>query len=273
MALYSHMVTAERVPRRGDVYYADLSGIENAIGSEQTGKRPVLVIQNNTGNQHSGTTIVATMTTKDKKFMPTHIALDNAKILPMKSIVCTEQLKTIDKTRLQDFQGNVGNVFMERVDAAIAISLGMTKNEQEKVITMGEKMEYVKIETELDGEQYDWLDIMQTQLKIFSNIKQHIVNLKCRKKELEVEIEEILTYIESTHYNAPQGYQVYKLLKERRQKRREIMNELATLEAMIEPFNTEEMCLIYQRGISKMQGVEKDVQLSSVMKELMEKVG
>ena len=70
MTLYSNMITSERTPRRGDIYYADLTGIENSIGSEQKGKRPVLVIQNNMGNQHSGTTIVAIMTTKDKKFMP-----------------------------------------------------------------------------------------------------------------------------------------------------------------------------------------------------------
>ena len=36
----------EREIRRGDIYYADLSPV---VGSEQGGIRPVLVIQNNTG--------------------------------------------------------------------------------------------------------------------------------------------------------------------------------------------------------------------------------
>lgn len=47
----------EREIRRGDIYYADLSPV---VGSEQGGVRPVLVIQNNTGNAYSPTVIVAT---------------------------------------------------------------------------------------------------------------------------------------------------------------------------------------------------------------------
>ena len=39
---------------RGEVYYAELSPV---IGSEQGGIRPVLILQNNTGNRHSPTTV------------------------------------------------------------------------------------------------------------------------------------------------------------------------------------------------------------------------
>lgn len=46
---------------RGDIYYADM---ESHIGSEQGGKRPVVVLQNNIGNRHSPTLIVATVTTR-----------------------------------------------------------------------------------------------------------------------------------------------------------------------------------------------------------------
>ena len=44
--------------RRGDIYYADLSPV---VGSEQGGMRPVLIIQNDTGNRHSPTVIAAAM--------------------------------------------------------------------------------------------------------------------------------------------------------------------------------------------------------------------
>ena len=42
--------------RRGDVFYADLNP---TIGSEQGGVRPVLIIQNNLGNQFSPTVLIA----------------------------------------------------------------------------------------------------------------------------------------------------------------------------------------------------------------------
>lgn len=42
--------------KRGEIYYADLSP---AVGSEQDGVRPVLILQNDTGNKFSSTTIIA----------------------------------------------------------------------------------------------------------------------------------------------------------------------------------------------------------------------
>ena len=46
---------------RGDMYYADLG---KGIGSEQEGYRPVVIIQNNVGNKHSPTVIIASITSK-----------------------------------------------------------------------------------------------------------------------------------------------------------------------------------------------------------------
>ena len=61
----------DRNVRRGDIYHADLDPV---FGSEQGGYRPVLVIQNNIGNQYSPTVIVAAITSKEKMKLPTHIA-------------------------------------------------------------------------------------------------------------------------------------------------------------------------------------------------------
>ena len=55
--------------RRGDIFYANL---EPVVGSEQGGVRPVVVIQNNTGNQFSSTVIVAAITARKKVRMRTH---------------------------------------------------------------------------------------------------------------------------------------------------------------------------------------------------------
>ena len=110
--------------KRGEVYVADLSG---SIGSEQRGKRPVVIVQNDIGNQHSSTVIVACITTKAKKTnMPTHIIVrmeDGA--LNRESMVMAEQLRTIDKKRLGERIGTVDKVTQLRIDKAIAVSLAI----------------------------------------------------------------------------------------------------------------------------------------------------
>ena len=60
---------------RGDIYYANM---EPHVGSEQGGERPVVVLQNDMGNKHSSTLLIATLTsTVDKKLnLPTHVLLD-----------------------------------------------------------------------------------------------------------------------------------------------------------------------------------------------------
>lgn len=109
--------------RRGDIYYADLSGIEQPRGSEQTGRRPVLVIQNDKGNQYAPTTIVAVLTSRRKRYLPTHVKLRGFTGLKRISTVCLEQIKTIDKSRLEEYRGNIGAEAMKEIEKAIAVSL------------------------------------------------------------------------------------------------------------------------------------------------------
>ena len=82
--------------RRGDIYYADLRPV---IGSEQGGIRPVLIIQNDTGNKHSPTVICAAITSRQNKAkLPTHIELRAAQYnIEKNSVILLEQLRTIDK--------------------------------------------------------------------------------------------------------------------------------------------------------------------------------
>ncbi|MGJ0846564.1 type II toxin-antitoxin system PemK/MazF family toxin [Tissierella praeacuta] len=112
---------------RGDIYYADLG---RGIGSEQNGKRPVLVIQNNIGNKYSPTVIVASITSQmTKAKIPTHVKIDGLKYgLPKDSIVLLEQIRTIDKRRLEDFVGRLDNKSMNYVDHSCGISIGLTND-------------------------------------------------------------------------------------------------------------------------------------------------
>ncbi len=107
---------------RGAMFYADLDPI---VGSEQKGIRPVLVIQNNMGNKHSPTILVAPISTKKEKLLPTHILIKQFENLRHDSIVLLEQIRVLDKSRLKGFLGILEEEQMKQVDEAILISMGL----------------------------------------------------------------------------------------------------------------------------------------------------
>lgn len=110
--------------KKGEIYYANLLP---SIGSEQQGTRPVLIIQNDVGNEHSNTVIVAMITGKAKKSLPTHVTINNTECgLPENSVVMLEQIQTLDKQRLGTFIGRVSADVMNRIDKAALCSLGIT---------------------------------------------------------------------------------------------------------------------------------------------------
>lgn len=111
--------------RRGELYFADLNPIR---GHEQGGRRPVLVIQNDIGNQFSPITIVAPLTTAfSSRIYPTEVRVAaGTGGLPEASSVLLNQIKTIDKTRLETRIGQFDARIMQEVDRAIMISLGLT---------------------------------------------------------------------------------------------------------------------------------------------------
>jgi mRNA interferase MazF len=110
--------------KRGDIFYADLSPV---VGSEQGGVRPVLIVQNDTGNKHSPTVIAAAITSQTGKArLPTHITLAAGSAgLPKDSIVLLEQVRTLDKRRLREHMGRADDRVMRQVDNAIAVSFGL----------------------------------------------------------------------------------------------------------------------------------------------------
>ena len=110
--------------RRGDIYYADLSPV---VGSEQGGMRPVLIIQNDTGNRQSPTVIGAAITSQTGKAnLPTHISLAARSCgLTRDSVILLEQVRTLDKSRLRERMGRLDEPAMHQVDNAIAVSFGL----------------------------------------------------------------------------------------------------------------------------------------------------
>ncbi len=110
--------------KRGEIFFAELNPVQ---GSEQGGIRPVLVVQNDVGNSHSPTTIVLPITSRlTKAKLPTHVELSKVESgLARDSVVLAEQIRTIDKNRLQQKISALDNNAMNRINQAMEISMGI----------------------------------------------------------------------------------------------------------------------------------------------------
>lgn len=110
--------------RRGEIYFADL---DPHYGSEQGGKRPVIVIQNNTGNKFAPTVIVAAVTSKvsKKPNQPTHVLIEKNPAFSRPSVVLLEQIFTIDKERIQRLLGQTTPDEMHQINEALMNSLDL----------------------------------------------------------------------------------------------------------------------------------------------------
>ncbi len=110
--------------KRGDLFYVNLNPTK---GSEQAGTRPVLMIQNDVGNEYAPTVIIAPLTTtRFSKPYPTNVQLPKGTAgLREDSTVLLSQIRTIDKSRLERKLGHLPPALMHHVNEAIQISLGL----------------------------------------------------------------------------------------------------------------------------------------------------
>lgn len=109
---------------RGEIYLVDLS---NYVGSEQSGIRPALIVQNEKGNANSPTTIICPLTSQQKPCMDTHVLLSPADcgIIKTSTVLC-EQVRVIDKTRLKRKLGEITNKKkIDDINNKLLISLGL----------------------------------------------------------------------------------------------------------------------------------------------------
>ena len=114
----------ESTVKRGDIFYADLSPV---VGSEQGGTRPVLIVQNDTGNRHSPTVIAAAITSQTGKArLPTHINIAGGSVgLSKDSVILLEQIRTIDKKRLKEKTGCLAAEDLQKINKGLNISFGL----------------------------------------------------------------------------------------------------------------------------------------------------
>lgn len=126
--------------KRGDMFRAVFDG----VGSEQEGERPFVIIQNNLGNKYSPTLVVALITTKVKRDMPTHVSLTREFGLKEDSVVMLEQIRTIDKSRIipESYIGRVDRDSMRKIDEALKVSVALENARDLEVRKQVKEIEY-----------------------------------------------------------------------------------------------------------------------------------
>ena len=117
-------LTTDKAFQRGDMFYADLG---QGLGSEQSGYRPVVIVQNDIGNRYSPTVIVAAISSRVdiKANLPTHYYIGAENGLERPSIILMEQLRTVDKSRLDKRIGRLNKKHFIGLDHALMVSLGL----------------------------------------------------------------------------------------------------------------------------------------------------
>jgi Growth inhibitor len=107
-------------PKIGEVYLMVFS----SSGSEQGGKRPGVVFQNNVGNMYSPNIIALPLTSAVKKVaQPTHVLLRAEETgLRMDSIVLCENPERMSKERISRFITRLSNDYMKKIAEANLIA-------------------------------------------------------------------------------------------------------------------------------------------------------
>jgi mRNA interferase MazF len=111
------------LPKRGEVWIVNWNP---ARGSEQAGRRPALIIQNDIGNEKAPTTIVAAISSSVRHY-PMNVEIRPPEGgLTHASIVKAGQIMTLSKQRLERRLGSLSIERMGEVDKAIKLSLSLS---------------------------------------------------------------------------------------------------------------------------------------------------
>lgn len=149
---------------RGEIYYIFP---KDAVGSEQMGSRPGIIVSNDMGNEHSKIVEVVYLTTRDKKPLPTHVEINSAR---HQSIALCEQIETVSKERIGNYINSVTQNELNEIERALLVSLDINCNIKgskkleawEKLIEEWENTEEVLVELEEVSEEV-MEEIIKTQ--------------------------------------------------------------------------------------------------------------
>lgn len=111
--------------RRGDIFLLNVTGLTDILGNNiQEGYRPYIVLQNNKGNKYSPVFEVAPISSQIQKVLPQHVMIDTI-FLEKKSIVLTEQVITVNKSKLTKKLGTCPRIIMDKIDRTLKMQMGL----------------------------------------------------------------------------------------------------------------------------------------------------
>ncbi len=119
-----NQIEAEQTsPKIGEIYMMKFGGMKN----EQSGWRPGLVFQNNTGNAHSPNIIALPLTSAIKKVgQPTHVYINSEEVgLKRDSIILCENPERMSKERVGAYITSLSDSYMSKVAEASLLAFGV----------------------------------------------------------------------------------------------------------------------------------------------------
>jgi mRNA interferase MazF len=110
--------------KRGDVVLCNLNPV---MGTEQSGIRPVVILQIDRANAVSSHTVIVPFTTKIRKaLLPSHVFVPaGSGGLIQDSVLLCEQIRVIDKRRAIKVLGHLNDSYMEKIGKALSTILGL----------------------------------------------------------------------------------------------------------------------------------------------------
>ena len=130
----------------GEVYLMLFDG----HGSEQSGWRPGLVFQNNTGNKYSPNIIALPLTSSIKKRnLPTHVFISSKDTgLKKDSIVLCENPERMSKERIGNYIMRMPDKYMSRIAGAnLLATSAISYMDQETLLSVWRKASYLNATT------------------------------------------------------------------------------------------------------------------------------
>lgn len=112
--------------KRGEIYEILLDGCR---GSEVAKLRPCIVCQNDIENRYAPTTIVIPISHRNVRNQPTQVEIKpwmlETGFGEVNGIALSEQIRTIDRSRIRDLVATLNPQGMAEIDKAILISMGI----------------------------------------------------------------------------------------------------------------------------------------------------
>jgi mRNA interferase MazF len=111
--------------RRGEIWWVNL---DPTVGNETTKRRPCVILQNDVGNTHSETTMVAPLLKGARNYpFIVNIEATVANGLDENREIHLEQMRVVDNQRIDSKLGTLEDKYWSRIEKAVCVVLGFNE--------------------------------------------------------------------------------------------------------------------------------------------------